>query len=64
MQCCIPDTLYSDVRRRSIAGSAAATDTPLTIQMTDIQVCDEDKIIYVVRQAPQHEDVWGKGCVS
>ena len=31
--------------------------------MPDIQVCDEDKIIQVVRQAPQHEGVWGKGDV-
>jgi hypothetical protein len=30
--------------------------------MTDIQV-REDKIIHVVRQAPQHECVWGKGGV-
>jgi tRNA A37 threonylcarbamoyladenosine dehydratase len=50
---CVTDTLNSDV----IAVSAAAKQTPNAIQMTDIKVCVEDKIVPVLRQAPQHEGV-------
>jgi hypothetical protein len=63
VQYCTTDTLNSGVIGHSIAVSAAAKQTPLAIQMPDINVCVEDNIIPVLRQAPQHEGVRGKGGV-